>query len=113
MNFVSQKRGEVVIEKIKITRGTYKEAEELKKIINNNIEQGNLFIVLDFKKCEFIDSTFLSTIVTSLKKLIDLGGTIKIANVHSEAQELLELTRTNQVLEVFSSIKEALKSFKK
>jgi len=58
-----------------------------------------------------MDSTFLSTIVTALKKVSKIGGNLKLVGVHSEARALLELTGTIKVFEIFKTKDEAVKSF--
>ena len=111
MSFSSEKINDVVVESVEINRATFKEAEDFKKQLNQDIERGYIKIIVDLSKCAFIDSTFLSTIVTALKKVSKTGGNLKLAGVHSETQALLELTGTAKVFEIYSSKDLALKSF--
>lgn len=111
MSFLSEKTNDIAIETIEISRATFKEAEEFKNFLNKDIEQGFLKLIVDLSKCSFIDSTFLSTIVTALKKVSKLGGNLKLVGVHSETQALLELTGTVKVFEIFSTVDEAINSF--
>jgi anti-sigma B factor antagonist len=87
------------------------EAEEFKKLLNKDIDNGYSKIIVDLSKCSFIDSTFLSTIVTALKKVSKIGGNLMLVGVHSETQALLELTGTAKVFEIYPSKDKALKSF--
>jgi anti-sigma B factor antagonist len=111
MSFFSEKINDVVIETIDINRATFKEAEDFKKQLNQDIDRGYLKIIVDLSKCGFIDSTFLSTIVTALKKVSKTGGNLKLSGVHSETLALLELTGTAKVFEIFESKEDALKSY--
>jgi anti-anti-sigma factor len=111
MSFVSEIKDDVVIESINLIRATYKEAEDFKKQLNKDIDSGYIKIIIDLSKCVFIDSTFLSTIVTALKKVSKDGGNLKLFGVHSETQALLELTGTVKIFEIYPSKDEALKSF--
>jgi anti-anti-sigma factor len=111
MSFSSEKINDVVVESVEISRATFKEAEDFKKHLNQDIEHGYIKIIVDLSKCAFIDSTFLSTIVTALKKVSKAGGILKLAGVHSETQALLELTGTAKVFEIYPSKDLALKSF--
>ena len=111
MSFFSEKINDIVIETVEISRATFKEAENFKKQLNHDIDRGYIKIIVDLSKCAFIDSTFLSTIVTALKKVSKIGGNLKLASVHSETQALLELTGTVKVFEIYASKDEALKSF--
>lgn len=111
MSFYSEKIDDIVIEVVDIDRATFREAEEFKKLLNQDIENGSSKIIIDLSRCKFIDSTFLSTIVTTLKRVNKIGGTLKLAGVHDEAEALLELTGTVKVFEIYPSKDEALKSF--
>lgn len=111
MSFLRVKIKDIVVEIVDINRATFKEAEQFKKLLDKDIEKGNLKIIVDLTKCKFIDSTFLSTIVTALKKVSKVSGNLKLIGVHSETQALLELTGTVKVFEVYASREEAITSF--
>jgi len=112
MSFFSEEIKDVVVEVVDINRATFKESEEFKKFIDNDIEKGHLKIIIDLSNCDFIDSTFLSTIVTALKKVSKIGGNLKLVGVHSETQALLELTGTAKVFEIYKNRSMAIESFK-
>ena len=111
MSFLRKKINDVIIESVEISRATFKEAEDFKKLLNQDIDGGYLKIIVDLSNCTFMDSTFLSTIVTALKKVNKIGGNLKLVGVHSETQALLELTGTIKVFEIYETKDEALKSF--
>lgn len=111
MSFFSEKIDDIVIEVVDIDRATFREAEEFKKLLNQDIESGFSKIIIDLSNCKFIDSTFLSTIVSALKRVNKNGGTLKLAGVHDETEALLELTGTVKVFQIYPSKDEALKSF--
>ncbi len=111
MSFFSEKIKDVVVEVVDINRATFKEAEQFKKLLDRDIENDHLKIIVDLNNCNFIDSTFLSTIVTALKKVNKAGGNLKLIGIHSETQALLELTGTVKVFEIYNSREEAIRSF--
>jgi anti-anti-sigma factor len=111
MSFYSEKIKDVIIEVIGLERATFKEAEEFKKLLDKDIESGHSKIIVDLSSCSFMDSTFLSTIVTALKKVSKIGGNLKLVGVHSETQALLELTGTIKVFEIYETKDEAIKSY--
>ena len=110
MFFLTEKVNDVIIEVVDIDRATFKEAEEFKKLLNQDIDKGNLKIIIDFTACNFIDSTFLSTIVTALKKVSKAGGNLVLTGVHSETQALFELTGTVKVFDIYKTKDEAVRS---
>ncbi|HAB51350.1 MAG: hypothetical protein A2315_06510 [Ignavibacteria bacterium RIFOXYB2_FULL_35_12] len=111
MSFFSEKINEIVIEVVNINRATFKEADEFKKLLDKDIDKGHFKIIVDLSNCTFMDSTFLSTIVTALKKVSKIGGNLKLVGVHSETQALLELTGTIKVFEIYETKDEAIKSY--
>jgi len=76
-----------------------KEAEEFKQVLLKDISDGFNKIVVDLKKCKFMDSTFLGSMVIALKELYKTSGDLKIAGAHSDAQAILEITGTVQIFE--------------
>lgn len=111
LNFSKEFYDDVVVEIIELTRATLQEAEEFRNILSEDINKSYLKFVVDLKECEFIDSTFLSTLVTTLKLLLGKGGNIKLSSVNSEVQSLLELTGTHHIFEIFKTRMEAVKSY--
>jgi anti-anti-sigma factor len=107
----SEKKG-VVLFKVKLVRATLKEAEEFKNMLRKDIDSGHKKLVIDLSSCEFIDSTFLGTIVISLKKVTAVGGDIKLVGFQPAVRSMFELTRISKVFETFESSNEALNSFK-
>lgn len=111
MNFLQETEKDVVTIKVNLNRATMKEAEELKMMIKEIITNGIRKIVIDFSACEFLDSTFISALITSLKNATKENGKMVLANVHSEALSLMELTGTAKVFSFFPDVKSAIKSF--
>jgi anti-sigma B factor antagonist len=103
----------VVVEVVELTRATLQEAQEFKSILTSDIQNNFIYFVVDLIECEFIDSTFLSTLVTTLKLLLKKGGNIKLSSIHPEVQSLLELTGTSRVFEIYSTKEEAVDSYSK
>jgi anti-sigma B factor antagonist len=109
--FTREKYKSVIVEEIELLRATLNEAESLKKILMKDIVEGYLNFVVDFKQCTFIDSTFLSTLVTTLKHLHGKGGDLRLSSVGSEIRSLLELTGTAKIFQIFDNKKEAIQSY--
>ncbi|MDZ7622877.1 MAG: STAS domain-containing protein [Ignavibacteriaceae bacterium] len=107
----SEKKG-IIIFKIHLLRATIKEAEVFKNMLKKDIDSGKNKLIIDLSFCEFIDSTFLGTIVISLKKVTAIGGDIKLVGFQPAVRSMLELTRISRVFETFESTDEALSSFK-
>ncbi len=112
MNFEKETRGDIVIENINIERATYREAEEFRKFIQEDIDKGSNKIIINMKPCEFIDSTFLGVLVNSLKQITKSNGNLKLASIHDDAKVLLDITRISEIFKMYPDTDSAVDSFK-
>jgi anti-sigma B factor antagonist len=71
------------------------------------IGAGNRRIVLNLSEVDFIDSSGLGAIVSSLKK-IGNDGDLVICSVRETVMSLFRLTRMNRVFDILSSEEEAI-----
>lgn len=102
---------DVVIEVVNLSRATWKEAQEFKKILEEDIEKKFRKLVVDISQCEFLDSTFLGALVLAKRSLNKIGGDLKIVEPASVFKVLREKTTTLQVFDSYKSLEEAINSF--
>lgn len=76
------------------------EASEFRERIREHIQNGVSSFLLDFGGCRFIDSTGLGVIVSSYKKCVENGGTIRLKSLNESVQKIFELTRLTNVFEI-------------
>jgi anti-anti-sigma factor len=112
MEFFREEIEDIIVLSVNLKRATLVEAEEFKEVLVNDIQRGFKKIVVDLSTCEFIDSTFLGSLVVSLKKLTGLGGDLRLVGFQPAVHSMFELTRMYRVFESFKSTDEAVKSFK-
>ncbi|MCG6915180.1 STAS domain-containing protein [bacterium BMS3Abin03] len=112
MFFVSEEYGDVLVEVVELNRATLNEADEFKQRLTEDINNGYKKIIADLSACEFIDSTFLGTLVISLKKVTSLGGDLRLVGFKPAVHSMFELTRMYRVFETFNTKKDAINSFK-
>lgn len=108
---VEERIGDVVVEIVNLERASVKEAEELKARIAEALDDGYKNIIVDLTECDFVDSSFLGVLVSSLKKVVKLGGDLKLIGFRPAVKSMFELTRLFRVFESFSSLQEAVKSY--
>ncbi len=113
MDFTVERIKDVMILKVNFSRATLKEAKELKDILFDGIDIGERKIIVDLSMCEFVDSTFMGTLVVSLRKVNALNGDLKLVELHPSARALFELARLFRIFETFNSKEEAMESFSK
>ena len=102
---------DIVIEIVNLSRATYREASQLKKRLDELIQNKQKKIVVDISQCEFIDSTFLGVLVLSLKSSAKIGGDVRLVKPHEVVKTLMEKAGTLNVFNLYESKDEAIKSF--
>lgn len=102
---------DVVVEVVNLSRATWKEASEFKKILEEDVEKKFRKLVVDISQCEFLDSTFLGALVYAKRSLNKIGGDLKIVEPPSVFKVLREKTSTLQVFDSYKSLEEAIHSF--
>lgn len=102
---------DVVIEVVNLSRATFKEAVEFKKILEEDVEKKFRKLIVDISQCEFLDSTFLGTLVLAKKNINKIGGDLKIVEPSSIFKVLREKTSTLEIFDTYKSLNEAVDSF--
>ncbi|MDZ7764669.1 MAG: STAS domain-containing protein [Melioribacteraceae bacterium] len=110
---VEERIGDVIVEIINVERASVKEANELKERLTDAIDEGYKKIIVDLSECEFVDSSFLGVLVSSLKKVAKLEGDLKLVGFRPTVRSMFELTRLFRVFETFTNLQEAVKSYTK
>ncbi|MBP6941295.1 MAG: STAS domain-containing protein [Syntrophorhabdaceae bacterium] len=112
MHLESVKTGGVLIVKPSEKRIDASVATEFKGKMVDWINEGNTKIILDLVNVDFIDSSGLGAIVSSLKA-IGGNGDLVISGLQETVMGLFRLTRMNKVFQIFSSEQEAIQALSK
>jgi anti-sigma B factor antagonist len=83
--------------------------ENVKKLLAANKKD----IVLNMSNVTYIDSAGLGTLVAAHHSARSQGAALKLSNLGSKFQEVLQVTRLLTVFDVFDSEAAAVRSFKK
>ena len=110
-DFETKIEKDIVIEVVNLTRATWKEANEFKKILEADVEKKFRKLVVDISQCEFLDSTFLGALVLAKRSMTKIGGDLKIVEPPSVFRVLREKTATLNVFDTYKSLDEAINSF--
>ncbi len=87
-------------------------ATEFKGKMVDWINAGNTKIILNLANVDFIDSSGLGSIVSSLKTIGD-NGELLISCIQETVMGLFRLTRMNRVFQIFPSEEEAINALSK
>ena len=106
----SERDGVAILEpKGKIMGGP--DATLLHDKLHELIEKGQKKVIIDLAKVEWMNSTGLGILISSLTTLRNSQGELKLANVTDKIQSLLTITKLVTVFEAFDSVDDAIKSF--
>ena len=85
----------------------------LREKVKSLLGQGKKKLILDLKNVTGIDSSGLGALVAVHSSAKSDGATLRLCNLSSRTDELLQMTRLLTVFEVSNSEAEAVKSFSK
>lgn len=111
MGYSFNVKKEILIVKIEEKRATIEFSGTLKDDLLKKIKQGNSKVIIDLSATEFVDSSFLGTLVAGLKKTASKNGDLKIVNLQEPVRSMFELTRLYKIFEIFDTVEDALNSF--
>jgi anti-sigma B factor antagonist len=85
--------------------------QELKQRVLDEAEAGARKILIDFAKTGYIDSSGLGVLVSLAKRLRELGGDLRLANLNDDLQTLFELTKLDTLFQIADTRERALAAF--
>ena len=86
-------------------------ASIFKGYLNALIENKNSKIVIDLSECEFVDSTVLGVLVSSLKKAMSIDGDLRIVWGDNTESSMFYITRMDKVFKLFDTLEHAIQSY--
>jgi anti-sigma B factor antagonist len=108
----SRKENDILIVHPDIERLDASMAISFKDKMAGFIKEGNSTIVLNLSRVEFIDSSGLGSIVSSLK-MIGRDGNLLLCGINRNIMSMFKLTRMDRVFQMFDSEAEAVLSLSK
>ena len=77
------------------------------------INQGKHKLVLNLERVDFVDSSGLTAIVSTLKSLGLAGGEMVVCGIKNNVAALFKLTRLDKIFKVFDDINQACQTLDK
>ena len=81
---------------------------ELIKLIDGDYQH----IIISFENVNYIDSSFLGALVSSLKYAITKQCELRLTNLKKDIEALFQLIRVDKVFKIYKTNHEALEPFK-
>ncbi len=86
-------------------------SDQVKEAFREVAGKGMRQVVLDLDKVPFIDSSGLAALVSGLKTLNEIEGSLKLTSLQSQADLLFRLTMFDKVFEIYDDVNSALEAF--
>lgn len=83
----------------------------LHNLIRENLEKGNLKLLLNFSAVNYLDSTGLGELVSGYRQVKSKSGELKLLNVNKKISDLLQITKLYAVFDIHNNEAQALASF--
>ena len=94
-----------------LKRATVTDTNIFKYKVLTEINKGRTKFIFNLGACEFIDSTLLSALVTSYKRIVEKQGQLKLVGVNPIGRSMFELTSLSKIFDIFDSKEKALMDF--
>lgn len=86
-------------------------APELKEFIMSLIENNKIKIIINMKEVTYIDSSGIGVLITTLTKIKQKNGAMKISSLSSSVKKVFELTKLTSFFDFCETETDALESF--
>ena len=110
-NFEHYQDFDIHIVNVNLTRATMDVVSSFNEFLQGIISKEQKKIIVNLLACEFIDSSILGSLVSSLKKVTALGGDLRLVGFHPTVKSMMELTRMLRLFEYFPTVEAAIRSF--
>jgi anti-sigma B factor antagonist len=84
---------------------------QFEETINDLIDKGHFNLVMDFDEVDFLSSSGLRILVTTRKRLREMGGDIVLANPSQRAADSVEIAGLDKLFTTYPNREEAIGSF--
>jgi anti-sigma B factor antagonist len=86
-------------------------AEEITKIIDSHINNGNFKVIIDVTNVDYLDSAGLSALINIKTKLGKYKGGLRIVGLKGKAKEVFDLAGLTDLFDLFESREKAFEDF--
>jgi anti-anti-sigma factor len=86
-------------------------ANQLGSVLDEQIDDGDIHIVLDLSGVEYMSSAGLREIVSALKKVKRSRGDVRIAQPTPRVREILEMAGLDTIIQIYDSQVDAVGSY--
>jgi anti-sigma B factor antagonist len=107
----TRKVANVVIIDIKGDIALGKHSGELRDTVRELLLDGHKRILLNMEEVDYVDSSGLAELVSSMTSAASRGGALKLLRIQQKLRESMRHTRIDSVFQIFNDESDALRSF--
>ncbi|AYL95856.1 STAS domain-containing protein [Mucilaginibacter celer] len=100
--------GNALLATVQIKEGNMVLAEEFKTELLNLIDDNNKYIIVNFERVIYVDSSFLGALVSALKHAMNKGADIAVVGLNKDIKSLFQLVRLDKVFRIYATAQQAL-----
>lgn len=104
----TQKKGNVVILNIS-GRLEINQALELEETINNQINEGNKYMIFDLGDVHYLSSSGIRVFIATLRQLKDIEGRLILSNLSPNVVKTLKIVELDGLFEIINGVDDAMK----
>jgi anti-sigma B factor antagonist len=108
LNILTRQSGDTLILSIGEERLDAHNSPELREYVLKMLAEGHTRFIVDLSQVLFVDSSGLGVLLSGYKNVSLQSGRFSLAGLHPRVQSMFELTRLNQVFEIFANLDEAM-----
>jgi len=97
-----------LIADIQLKEANLANSEQFKAELVSLINNGNKFVIVNFERVTYVDSSFLGALVSALKLALNNGADIAIVGLNNDIRSLFQLVRLDKVFRIYTNTQEAL-----
>jgi len=87
------------------------ETEALRQRVKRLIAAGHKRVIFDLEEVSYIDSSGLSTLISSFVSVRNQGGQLKLLKLTQRVSDLMQITKLSTVFDVYEKLEDAQRSF--
>ncbi|MBK0379016.1 STAS domain-containing protein [Mucilaginibacter segetis] len=96
-----------LVAEIQIKEANLTISEQFKQQMIELIEQGNSYIIVNFVKVIYVDSSFLGALVAALKYAIPHKAEVVVCGLNKDILGLFQLIRLDKAFKIFGNVDDA------
>ena len=83
-------------------------SQDLEAMVMNYINDGQNFILFNLKDVEYMSSSGLRVLISTMRKLKEVNGEIRLSNMSQSVKKILKIVNLENMFNIYPNEKEAL-----